>query len=1528
MEPKPGRLVRALYDFPTDDPSELPLLVGDIVQVKERIDKQWSLGISNNCEGSFPTGFTIEVKIPSFSEEDHLFAVTSDFYAQEDGDLTMKKGDIVVGKQAIDSNWWRGEIEGQSGIFPVTHVWEIDKNLLPKSSSLKKMSLKARVKMNLKAQIDEEIDLYKDEIVTIIEEVDKGWYRGECNGRQGIFPASFVTIISEDRLPSISESFTSASTNDIIQNDSHTGYDCINSGIRPYGRTIFPFKAEYANELSFHGGEIVNLIRYVDDNWLEGEIDGKVGIFPSNFINIVVDCPKSSKEGSSESKENSNDNDLNLFPEDTYGRVKYDFYPQLEDDVTLKEGDTVTLIRKVDSNWYEVVTDNGETGICPESYIEIIGSGPPSYNEVMGAIYDFPVNQSSTATENDIGKTKKSNAAFGDLSSSFANSNSFSSQSEKSVNSNSFANAQNISSYSSGTNDPAFDSSVNSFNTYDNKPTSASHSWFDDSGINQDWKAVERNGSFSSSRETYQNVPDINMSNGLLNWNNVESENSKRESLISITKTPARPPPPSNASYRNLPSPNNSEPLANNARLSLVSVSSHSSSETERFSVEELKSQLQQKEQTLKVRMACKNKLENERGQSNSNFVSNEMKTQLNQLNGEITQLQQEISSLKAQLSENSGNFSSEESEARGREVARKKELELKRREEEKKKKMKEQRDCIITEILQTERDYLSDLKLLQEIFLRNPSEAKEKGINILLLFGNLDEVIDVASRLLKRLQKVSTSSGLIGECFVDLSDDMKEVYGHYCRNHDEVNSVIDKIDPHSVAGQYLHHKVEIMKRQTNCFDLPAMLIKPVQRILKYPLLLNELLKVTEDSNPDKQWLLQATNLMTDVASAVNEFKRKKDLVFKYRKQVGTSFSERISKLTIHSMAKKTSRIGMRISSSFGLKTVIKDQEFEKVERRFTGLEKSLKIFQKDMFDYVKKYEELVTTAFQISEDISEFYQDKKTQKEVEQFRNTHRIILAEHWEAFKQTIERSINSQIKLLLQNFGGPTNLIQKRYDKLLDFESASSKVEKNKDVTKIKMLQDNQIMARNTYEALNSQLLDDLPKLCDLSVEILYDCIRCFLKAKKNFVGRTTKLLFTLMDLPLLLGSQGGSILDTFQVKHTLVMDDLSQLTILPKELHSCIKTDTLKRNSTSRASATSLSGANGIKTQTPSQKVHVKSCFPHTDLYTACENFDAVDIMDISLKKGDVVGVIKQQDPMGKKLKWFVDNGETKGFVPAKCLVKYLPNLSSQSPQATTNDWNTLRTSPLLPQNNTIKEAYAMPQKQSSAQRNHQIGSLQPTRPAPSPTPSLRVVAPSRYPTTTQASPKPQSRNVAPNLPAQNPSNVLMNKNVLPCESDHRYEEVYESLGGGVQNKTNNVDLMRNQDMSQKSDNIIAEFDPYAIPQSSQNCYDNVLDNFNELYSSHRYEDIPEDFNYDQMPSEDQSQSDVIEFYYGMYDFSPNGPNQLHLNKGQAVRVLHKCDLNRNSEWWFVEDRHGKKGYVPAAYLNKYPTTTA
>ncbi len=43
---------------------------------------------------------------------------------------------------------------------------------------------------------------------------------------------------------------------------------------------------------------------------------------------------------------------------------------------------------------------------------------------------------------------------------------------------------------------------------------------------------------------------------------------------------------------------------------------------------------------------------------------------------------------------------------------------------------------------------------------------------------------------------------------------------------------------------EYFCRQIDIMKQQATVFDLGSCLIKPVQRVLKYPLLLNELIQV------------------------------------------------------------------------------------------------------------------------------------------------------------------------------------------------------------------------------------------------------------------------------------------------------------------------------------------------------------------------------------------------------------------------------------------------------------------------------------------------------------------------------------------------------------------------------------------------------------------------------------------------------------------------------------------------------------
>nr|KAF6499026.1 Rho guanine nucleotide exchange factor 38 [Molossus molossus] len=89
-----------------------------------------------------------------------------------------------------------------------------------------------------------------------------------------------------------------------------------------------------------------------------------------------------------------------------------------------------------------------------------------------------------------------------------------------------------------------------------------------------------------------------------------------------------------------------------------------------------------------------------------------------------------------------------------------------------------------------------------------------------------------------------------------------------------------------------------------------SLMIKPIQRVTKYPLLLCELRKATPASHPDFRALEGACAAVRDINVNINEFKRRKDLVLKYKKNdEDESLREKLSKLNIHSISKKSKRV-------------------------------------------------------------------------------------------------------------------------------------------------------------------------------------------------------------------------------------------------------------------------------------------------------------------------------------------------------------------------------------------------------------------------------------------------------------------------------------------------------------------------------------------------------------------------------------------------------------------------------------------
>ncbi|KAM9070229.1 vinexin isoform 4-T4 [Sarcophilus harrisii] len=127
-------------------------------------------------------------------------------------------------------------------------------------------------------------------------------------------------------------------------------------------RLKFDFQAQSPKELTLQKGDIVYIHKEVDKNWLEGEHHGRLGIFPTNYVEVLPpnEIPKPIKPPTYQVLE--------------YGEAvaQYNFKGDLEVELSFRKGERICLIRKVDENWYEGrISGTGRQGIFPANYIHV-----------------------------------------------------------------------------------------------------------------------------------------------------------------------------------------------------------------------------------------------------------------------------------------------------------------------------------------------------------------------------------------------------------------------------------------------------------------------------------------------------------------------------------------------------------------------------------------------------------------------------------------------------------------------------------------------------------------------------------------------------------------------------------------------------------------------------------------------------------------------------------------------------------------------------------------------------------------------------------------------------------------------------------------------------------------------------------------------------------------------------------------------------------------------------------------------------
>uniref|UniRef100_A0A8K9XLI9 Vav guanine nucleotide exchange factor 1 n=1 Tax=Oncorhynchus mykiss TaxID=8022 RepID=A0A8K9XLI9_ONCMY len=185
-----------------------------------------------------------------------------------------------------------------------------------------------------------------------------------------------------------------------------------------------------------------------------------------------------------------------------------------------------------------------------------------------------------------------------------------------------------------------------------------------------------------------------------------------------------------------------------------------------------------------------------------------------------------------------------------------------------------DKRECCLQEIRLTEEKYTDTLESILQVLLF----LYDLAVTHRSLLGEIQTSI------------LTLNAENLYQVFINYKERLLP-YGRYCSQVEAATKHLDKM---SAMKEGVKMKLEECSKRANSgrFSLRDLLMVPMQRVLKYHLLLQELVKHTS-SNTEKENLRTALDAMRDLAQCVNEVKRDNEII----KQI-TTFQLSIENMT------------------------------------------------------------------------------------------------------------------------------------------------------------------------------------------------------------------------------------------------------------------------------------------------------------------------------------------------------------------------------------------------------------------------------------------------------------------------------------------------------------------------------------------------------------------------------------------------------------------------------------------------------
>lgn len=437
-------------------------------------------------------------------------------------------------------------------------------------------------------------------------------------------------------------------------------------------------------------------------------------------------------------------------------------------------------------------------------------------------------------------------------------------------------------------------------------------------------------------------------------------------------------------------------------------------------------------------------------------------------------------------------------------------------------------RQAILRELVLTEISFSEDLAIVVEEYQHktfdcsalDPDDARQifDGVEPVMAFSRdfaLDLRIGASAILFSEATSLEVlhledAQTVIGTVFGQFMNRLSKVFSRYCSTHERAAACLQKVSQDPAVQSWLSERHPTDR--TTAWDLPSLLIKPVQRVLKYPLLLSSLLEATSKSHADYYAIEIALKEMLLTADNINNVKTRRDLV----DSIAAANKKRGD---FGGIAKTFTRRTAKLKQHAGLDEDLyqaTDAVYDGLVGKFRAQQDVLQSLQADVQDWLSA----MTSSLEYHAGLSAaFHEVAQTQDAP-----PSRFPPAIEWEEYPTAVsdlqqgalielthnlEREVFQPISVLEAAYKNPALIMAERDRRLEDFHR--NRIAKSKGVT----LDRSSVESADQFTQLNDTLIQELPIFLDTAMKAMTLITGGLLSVQKSWYHSWSLRLGTLI-----------------------------------------------------------------------------------------------------------------------------------------------------------------------------------------------------------------------------------------------------------------------------------------------------------------------------------------------------------------------------------------------------------------------------